>query len=542
MASRETGKQKAARIPLDYYRRPDRLQRGKLMLALAGLAAAVGFGAWGMVRPAGHYAPGPLAAPHAIWNDRCATCHVEFTPIRGDAWAASPTSASATAERCQTCHLAPEHHAMKQPGEVAGCGSCHVDHRGSEASLLRMDDRHCTRCHKALDAHPAAPSATVALSTTAGNAASTSTGATPPESRNSVTRFDLEHHPPFRSALSDPGKLKFTHRRHLAPGMNLGPGDRFPARRWNSVLLADRDRYLPKSAVADDLIQLSCADCHQLDTSASGPVNATAMSAGGRSRPAAGAYFQPITYEAQCRGCHPLAFDPDANSEEDAAGTTGGKVLPHKLTPDQISEYLKMTYEAAYFESQPKLFDQFVPARPLPNRTRPELKQARTWVDEKVQRSATFLNGRCGECHELAGLPTQAPVAATNIPQIWLPSSRFDHSAHRAVSCQQCHQAPYLNPSSPAGVPPASSAAMVSGGEVQSALDNADVLIPKIEVCIQCHAPQTSVGSGARFDCALCHRYHGGDRRLDAAAATSRSVEHGHTLEQFLHGTEPPEH
>ena len=69
-----------------------------------------------------------------------------------------------------------------KPGiEAPGCSSCHQDHQGLQASLLRMDNAACTRCHQAIERHidgkPASLSDLV-----------------------NVTHFDEEHHPEFSSA------------------------------------------------------------------------------------------------------------------------------------------------------------------------------------------------------------------------------------------------------------------------------------------------------------------------------------------------------
>src|SRR5438128_807872 len=80
----ETGKQRAARIPLDYYKRPDDLVRRKLRLTLimfllstACLAGGLLFSNHGQQL----YSRGPVAAVHATWEENCDACHSPFHPL-----------------------------------------------------------------------------------------------------------------------------------------------------------------------------------------------------------------------------------------------------------------------------------------------------------------------------------------------------------------------------------------------------------------------------------------------------------------------------
>jgi hypothetical protein len=111
-------------------------------------------------------------------------------------------------------------------------------------------------------------------------------------------------------------------------------------------------------------------------------------------------------------------------------------------------------------------------------------------------------------------------VQATNVPPIWYRHAKFDHSAHRAVSCKQCHAAAY--PDDP-----------------QASMINADVLVPGIANCLQCHAPPSKEGGGARFDCTECHRYHHADlpeSLLQGKGAAIRGVLDRLDVKDFLSG------
>src|SRR5438552_18164033 len=83
----ETGKQRASRIPLDYFKQPNRLERWKTRLLVAALVAAAAWSASGFLHGNLQYARGEVAAVHATWESNCNACHVDFQPIRGDSWA-----------------------------------------------------------------------------------------------------------------------------------------------------------------------------------------------------------------------------------------------------------------------------------------------------------------------------------------------------------------------------------------------------------------------------------------------------------------------
>src|SRR6478735_7063311 len=84
----ETGKQRSLRVPLDHYRRPNPLVRGKYWLSAIFVLAALAYVVWLMLPTAAsqqQVSPGPLAAAHSSWNNDCAACHQNLQPLRSDA-------------------------------------------------------------------------------------------------------------------------------------------------------------------------------------------------------------------------------------------------------------------------------------------------------------------------------------------------------------------------------------------------------------------------------------------------------------------------
>src|SRR5207253_1997551 len=151
----QTGKQRASRIPLDYFKHPDLLERWKHRLL--GLAVLVTLGWWGLGylrSDSGNlrYQRGPVASVHAAWEENCNTCHVSFTPIHSENWATTLVGSAHTSDQnCQTCHAGPVHHDNQK--EKFSCAHCHRDHQGRDFALVRASDNDCTQCHANLSGH-----------------------------------------------------------------------------------------------------------------------------------------------------------------------------------------------------------------------------------------------------------------------------------------------------------------------------------------------------------------------------------------------------
>src|SRR3954469_20928313 len=213
-------KQRAARIPLDYFRRKSVLERGKQWLAVLAVMAGIGYVAWsafGGPETVKYYSPGKLSAAHAMWENRCEACHQSFVPLSAGAWTGTER---ATDLRCQNCHQGAEHSHKQITAEVADCAACHHEHKGKAADIVRTADSNCTVCHANIAAHikPDAKPLEPALA--------------------NVTSF-LTNHPDFRSAKRSESAIKFSHSRHLQPGLSFGRG----AMSLKDLNPADRKRY-----------------------------------------------------------------------------------------------------------------------------------------------------------------------------------------------------------------------------------------------------------------------------------------------------------
>jgi predicted CXXCH cytochrome family protein len=439
--------------------------------------------------------PGPVIRQHAAWESSCQACHAPFHSL----------SSVAVDRRCQSCHSGADHHSSQIASEVSACAECHRDHRGREASLVRMDDRMCTRCHENLAAHRTADSG-IAVS---------------------VTGFTADRHPPFgvvKSPKGDPGQLNFNHELHLRKGLARQPGGAPFV--FNQVPPAGRKRLGLKPGMdANSPVQLACGSCHQLDGEEYGenrdPSSRTVIPVR-----TSGALMLPVTYEDHCQACHPLHFDSKVPARQ----------VRHGQEPSGVLEELRSFYAGEALKNHPELLHRSFPRRPKPGEPiDPVVERVGKAMDDKVLTAVRMLFGSarkgCVECHQLAPQPKalvtadaigNTAIVAVNVRELWFRHARFDHSSHRAVNCEECHEK--------------------AGGSSKTR----DLLLPGIETCQQCHGPKEAPTRSAGFrggvdhSCVECHRYHDGDHPRQGAGASVFAPKTLSRIRQFLQGVPEP--
>lgn len=502
MPRARTTKGLAKRIELTYYRRlhPFRWWWRVLCLAVPG-AGLLWLGVMAVLGDQRIYTSGRVAVAHRMFDAACERCHVEVprppppAPAGDGARSTTPPSprseppAASSAARpagagffrrvsdgaCLACHDGPVHHDT-QTFEPS-CVSCHVEHRG-EAALVRVSDRHCTWCHADLR---------------------TRTGEVQFERRI----VSLAAHPEFalfRSPRPDPTQLKLNHETHLREGLPAGGGRR---------------------------VTLTCESCHQPD--------------------AAGRYLRPVVYETHCAECHPLEAGEGLVVPHEAPELLRGFLLarlggrgpvpamgPARERPEppaveppegrprrrpgagarlgELAELVRLEPSAWLLAQrrrpgapeEPPAAEPAPPGRRRPGagpeepaaeppaaRRRPGAPAGETPAPERAPgvpaavaaAERELFEGRtgCRYCHTLEGGEGGLPrVVPPRMPDRWLLHSRFDHRAHRALTCLACH------------------------GQAATSVETADVLVPRIQTCRECHRP----AGGARSDCVECHVYH----------------------------------
>jgi hypothetical protein len=438
-----TTKTIAQRIDLHYFKRPHPLRRWRFVLSLAlPLLALVWLAGYGLARNKYVYSSGKMAPAHALLREKCSACHNS----RGEL-----VSAKASDQLCLACHDGPIHHATQK--FTPACSFCHVEHR----ALMRLAataDASCAQCHAALPSN-------------------TASGAT--SYAHDISNFTAGH-PEFaalRPGFVDPGTIKLNHAVHMKANLD-GPHGK---------------------------VQLTCDDCHRANLSNQSwrfplpsdappgetrqfvPVSSTGDRAIPPSRSEKRAYMGPITYAKQCAGCHPMPFDKHFTES-----------VPHD-TPEVVRAFVvkNMTeYIAAHPEQlREPVSTTMLPTKPLPVSPR-VYSPPQQWVEAKVAEAEQLLWGKtCKQCHALnfttaAGAKVASPatlpvVAKSNITMRWFQHAVFDHDQHRLVNCESCHT------------------------RARNSEETADVLLPSIQICQQCHH---SGADGAESRCFECHVYH----------------------------------
>ena len=352
----------------------------------------------------------------------------------------------ATDSACRACHDGPIHHANQT--FTPNCSSCHIEHRGHKR-LAATADADCTQCH-----------------------ANLRTTGMPSQFNLQIDSFGGSH-PEFaalRVGSVDPGTIKLNHAVHLKANLR-GP---------------------------NGPVQLDCDDCHRPPTSTapwrfgSGQAAGTTGATGARDSGSVGnsivtprkfyppsqvlarAYMAPSTYANTCIGCHPLQFDKRFQES-----------VPHD-TPQIVHAFLVQKFQQ-YIPGHPEELRvagsmRILPQQPLPPAVRVFTPQQ--WVAERVAESEELLwRKTCAQCHLLnisagAALPV---VAKSNITPRWFAHAIFNHEDHRFVKCLECHT------------------------RAAKSQETSDILLPGIQVCLECHH---SSRESAESRCFECHTYH----------------------------------
>lgn len=475
-----------------------------VLLITAGLVAAMAFAPGDQT--ASRYSPGPVSAVHQAWANDCGQCHADSAPQRTDAAFAVQGSSdrvwSRPADRqCRHCHpvaglddaskatspyLLAQHApagslgATELPQQVDGCAVCHREHprAGVDGSIIDLRDDSCVSCHRNLQA--------------------VSRGK--PLSKNSITAFALDDHPPFPS-LSKPTEtrpLRFTHQRHMALGLSSGEVGALK-KTWTEAIPdpEQRRRYLAEGADPESLVQLNCNSCHESTDVDSNPTISLSKQLGDR-------VIAMPNYESHCKACHPLDYVPGDRDRQ----------VPHGMDSAALRELLKAKFSPTSGE-EPFL---------RPFRRQRGLSEAETTPSEDAAREGRLdeaalpaaiahVTGRCLQCHR-----PQSGAGRLDLPQLQavpysrnpataagqLAAARFSHRAHLTarMRCSDCHHVAPLVDGQP----------LADGSAAPDSVSPSGVSIPNIDNCVQCHTTQPiaekSPFVAAPTNCLTCHQYH----------------------------------
>lgn len=201
--------------------------------------------------------------------------------------------------------------------------------------------------------------------------------------------------------------------------------------------------------------------------------------------------LRAVVFEDHCERCHQLGFDLARPEERALHGD------PELVLFDLQAAFSR---DPLPLEERHRLI--------IENPTRARNLDPSPAILEQVTRAERFLyETRCSVCHAV-DLSTSPPtVAAPGVTRDWLPHARFPHSRHGEsldLTCTDCHE----------------------GAEASTA--TADVLLPTIEVCRDCHGRDGTFGAavdGRRVPsgCADCHGYHQGPKATAAQRSSTGS-------------------
>ncbi len=489
-----------------YFHRSEVLRRGRYLLAIAALVMVFGWVIADVLVPkrlAYTHTHGPLANPHAAWDNDCAACHRGYSAGDFKVSAAVKPRDRWRDLTCEKCHAGPVHHAnLDSSGQAfhKRCENCHHDHKGRLNSLVRIADSHCTRCHANLSEHHL----TGDLKSVA-----------------KVTDFVADH-PEFAPLSAPPNRtLKFSHAVHMTPGQSYAPGGKEAITVGKLRALAGdaaAERYRKPGQSDQDLVSLGCASCHQLDAgvgtahydSLKTALNAAAEPSGAILSPrASGANHLAVNFEAHCRACHPLRAGEGASGKAVVAGFD----VPHRQQLDALREAVAAGYvQKIIAENRLPLA---VPAGPG-GLLEPKPEVAARALREEIDRLTNAAmkkfqtgDGGCAKCHDIA----DSRITPVKNRTVWLRKANFDHAAHKASTCSTCH--------------PGTLGAFVAPRT--SLVEKEPVQILGIDSCRACHSPTGTkivrseetalVGGGVRHGCTDCHRYHNADHGLQGRGA-----------------------
>jgi len=496
-----------------YFRRATGLAWGKGFLSVVACLCAAGWAVYDATavpaNPIAH-THGPLADPHAAWDNDCAACHRSFGAgdFGSDPLAAFDARSRWQSFSCEKCHAGPKHQANMNATAAEWherCNNCHRDHTGRMNNLKRLPDSNCVHCHAELRKFASGESKT-----------------TP-----AITNF-AKNHPVFQSLTAfDPAvdrKLKFSHSLHATAGIVYAANSKGP-KKLSDLPPEDQDRYRKYANADSGILTLDCKSCHQLDSEIAGKGAAPSD----KSPRAEGANYLPVRFEQHCQSCHPLVTRVMASERELIPHFS----VPHRMKLNDRDEFIRgqIARELTNLDRIPSRSHTAGPGGRTDD-TPDRASTSKSFRDE-VQR-LTEIAGRdlfreppstpgtadlvqgCFKCHVSTGKPDRSISPIPN-KTVWLTKAKFNHASHRSADCTLCHKMP--------------DAKFDEEGQ-RWYEERESVLIEGLDNCKMCHSPaKTRVANpdgsivsagGVRHGCTDCHSYHNGDHPLQGRGAIAR--------------------
>ncbi len=399
-----------------------------------------------------YWSTGPLFQAHQVaLGDNCSACHKKaFEQVKDEA--------------CEDCHQADPHihpaHTQTLTTPQA-CQTCHKEHNEPNAIVITSDVL-CVDCHNEniMTQHMLPGQPNKALST--------------------VTGFTKTTHPQFKLSYLQPFIAETTNENQNPSTPLAIQDDTIMAMAWQKLqepfdmgreeqsnLKFDHQVHLDgaKMRISDKPDGMECADCHTLKSD--------------------NEHFEPVVMEKHCVSCHQLNFDTE-NLE---------RQLPHGK-PKEVLRMLEAHYVRTYTDPTFKPVNSGSKRRRLGNNK--AAKKCNTAFECGMNKAADeaeaqFTKGVCNYCHQVTDnesddIYSRWQVMPVSINDDWYPHAAFDHVSHQTKkedatdTCLSCHDASHSDSS-------------------------ADVLMPGIDNCLQCHADST-IDKKITLNCVSCHEYH----------------------------------
>lgn len=206
-------------------------------------------------------------------------------------------------------------------------------------------------------------------------------------------------------------------------------------------------------------VELRCASCHISDEGGMG--------------------FKPISMASQCQSCHRLEFEPSVTIRQAPHGSAAEAVL----TVEEF--YANIALKGGSTDPLAPDIVRRKPGTPLDSATR---RQALAWANAKAREVAEdlFEWRVCVTCHEVtrSAFPNAWQIKPVRVADRWLPFSEFNHAKHKTSACGDCHDA-------------------------AKSKTSADVMIPGLESCRECHGGVQEKKGKLASSCVTCHVFHG---------------------------------
>lgn len=361
------------------------------------------------------------------------------------------------ADRCSVCHAEPF-----SAVPDSACLACHElsDHARAFGHDVR-DSRRCTSCHFEHHGDHGMVTSDPQLCLSC----HIDVQASKPESAMNPIRSFADH-PEFSVAIPhgpavdravkrvslgsaaarDPSALDFNHAVHLKPLKNNGVE-----------------------------LRLQCQECHDAQA--------------GRDD------IAPVSFEKNCRNCHSLEFDE----------RLPGRQVPHGDADAAytaiVSALGRMSLDRGDADRPGGGTEHSAAARARPGTDRPPNTKALNFVrkqlvaESRAAEELLFSKTGCALCHKIherGVLPeddletSRYVIEKPGLPARWMTLARFAHDAHETMQCEDCHRG------------------------ARDSKDTADVLLPKIAVCRDCHMDRDAIGQhgAVASDCVQCHSFH----------------------------------